>query len=117
MLSGDEPLRSRLRKSVGLQKRFIRSRSRSVALANVAAGTTLPDLAGLEGRSVLLLTKDMLSAALALIELDGVAARVIICPPDLKNDLLPLVAEMGRIDAVVFDEGCPAILRAGIVAA
>jgi acyl-coenzyme A synthetase/AMP-(fatty) acid ligase len=88
-----------------------------VALMDVALGTALPDLEALAGRSVLVRTQHMLSAAIALIELDGLVRRLILCPPDMKDEHLPLVFDMGGVDAVVFDEAPPAIPRAGIVAA
>ena len=74
----------------------------SVALADLVHGTSLggrlPDLAG---RSVLIATQDQLTAALALIELDGVARRVILCPPDLALEHLPSVVAQADVDAVV----------------
>ncbi len=74
----------------------------SVALADLARGTSLggrlPDLAG---RSVLIVTGDQLTAALALIELDGVARRMILCPPDIAAEHLPRVIADADVDAVV----------------
>ena len=99
----NQALRDCLRTSANLPHRYLWSRSRAVALTDVAFGSALPDLEAMAGRSVLVRTQQMLSAALALIELDGVADRLILCPPDLKDDHLPLVCEMGRVDAVVFD--------------
>jgi acyl-coenzyme A synthetase/AMP-(fatty) acid ligase len=40
---------------------------------------------------------------MALIELDGVAGRIIICPPDLPSDYLPTVIAKGEVDAIVSD--------------
>src|SRR5580658_5450810 len=110
-------LRDRLKSSQGLRHRHISSRSRSVALADIATGTALPDPAALVGRSVLVLTKDMLAAALALIDLDGVARRLILCPPDLREEHLPLVLEMGGVDAVVLDHDHPAAALPGLIVA
>jgi acyl-coenzyme A synthetase/AMP-(fatty) acid ligase len=74
----------------------------SVALADLAHGTSLggrlPELAG---RSVLVATGDQLTAALALIELDGVARRLILCPPDLAVEHLPAVIADAEVDAIV----------------
>jgi acyl-coenzyme A synthetase/AMP-(fatty) acid ligase len=53
------------------------------------------------GRSVLVDTVDQLSAALALIDLDGLARRVILCPPGLSREHLPIVARNANVDAVV----------------
>ena len=52
---------------------------------------------------MLLRTADQLSAALALIALDGVAARIVIAPPDLKAEHLPDVIERAEIDTLVTD--------------
>jgi acyl-coenzyme A synthetase/AMP-(fatty) acid ligase len=57
--------------------------------------------ADLTGANVLLRTGDQLFAALALIELDGVAARIVIAPPDVKTEHLPAVIERANIDVVV----------------
>ena len=54
-----------------------------VRIANLASGTSLGGgLAELAGRSVLVATKNQSTGALALIELDGVARRLTILPPD-----------------------------------
>lgn len=60
--------------------------------------------AELAGRAVLLLTSGQLLAGLAMIEIDGVARRLLLCPPDLKPEhLASIIAEAG-IDAVVTDQ-------------
>ncbi|MBV9997410.1 MAG: long-chain fatty acid--CoA ligase [Caulobacteraceae bacterium] len=80
-------------------------------LGDVAYGTGLGQtLAGLAGRSVLVRVKDPLFAALALVELDGVASRLVICPPDLEEEHLPYVAEVAALDAVVSEKAPPAAL-------
>ncbi len=43
----------------------------------------------LRGRSVVLAPRDPLTAALALVELDGVARRMVLCPPDLSPKHAP----------------------------
>jgi acyl-coenzyme A synthetase/AMP-(fatty) acid ligase len=60
--------------------------------------------ADLSGAHVLLRTRDQLFAALALIELDGIAARIVIAPPDVKSEHLPSVIERAAIDVVVGDD-------------
>lgn len=57
----------------------------------------------LAGRSVLIATTSQLAAALALIELDGVASRLILYPPDLPLGYLPFVIESAAVDAIVSD--------------
>ncbi len=86
----------------------------SVAFGQLAAGTSLGgELLRLDGRSVLVHTHDQLTAALALIELDGLAARLVICPPDLSADQLAHVVDTAAIDAVVTTPGASPVL-AGI---
>jgi hypothetical protein len=43
----------------------------------------------LRGQSVLVATSDQFRAAAALIELDGIARRVVLYPPDLSREHLP----------------------------
>ena len=101
-------LRETLSASPRLALRRLWGAKRDVALADLAAGTTLGGaLPALVGRSVLLRTCDPLSAALALIELDGLARRIMLCPPDLADEALPRVIDAADVDAVVFDESPP----------
>src|SRR5260221_149179 len=58
----------------------------------------LPEL---RDRSVLIATGDQLTTALALIELDGVARRLILCPPDVAPEHLPSVIADAGVDALV----------------
>ena len=69
-------------------------------------------LADLTGAHVLLRTADQLGAALALIELDGVADRIVIAPPDVKPEHLPSVITRAAIDMVVSDD--PALAVKGV---
>jgi acyl-coenzyme A synthetase/AMP-(fatty) acid ligase len=62
-------------------------------------------LGELAGRSVLVATASQLTAALALIELDGCARRITILPPDVETDHLPALIAAAEIDAVVLDSG------------
>jgi len=102
-------LRETLSASPRLDERQLWGAASDVALADIAAGTTLAGaLPALAGRSVLLRTRDPFSAALALIELDGQARRIVLCPPDLSDDALPGVIETADVDAVVYDDALPA---------
>jgi acyl-coenzyme A synthetase/AMP-(fatty) acid ligase len=90
-----------------------------VALADLAHGSSFNGrLEELRGRSVLLLVKDQLAAALAMLELDGVARRLVLCPPDIAPQHVPLVNERADIEAIVLETGeslpvDPAALGAG----
>jgi acyl-coenzyme A synthetase/AMP-(fatty) acid ligase len=57
----------------------------------------------LRGRSVMIATREQLLAAVCLIELDGVARRVILCPPYLAEEQLCAVAQRAGADAVVVE--------------
>jgi acyl-coenzyme A synthetase/AMP-(fatty) acid ligase len=59
---------------------------------------------GLHGKSVLVATVDQFRAAAALIELDGIARRIVLYPPDLSLDHLPYVAKTAEADVVVTDQ-------------
>jgi acyl-coenzyme A synthetase/AMP-(fatty) acid ligase len=90
--------------TAGPAKRFLHAAKGSVALADLRQGTSLGGRLGeLDGRSVLLAVRDQLPAALALIELDGTARRVVLCPPDLAAAHLPEIAANAEADAVVSD--------------
>src|SRR5256886_8354615 len=79
-----------------------------IDLANLAGASSLGGgLEALRGRSVLLATGDQLTAALALIELDGVAGRLVLCPPDLPAAQLPFVVATAEVQACVTDRPAP----------
>jgi acyl-CoA synthetase (AMP-forming)/AMP-acid ligase II len=87
-----------------LSGRYLWAAGASVALAALARGTSLGGaLPALHGRSVLLATEHQLTAALALIELDGVARRLILCPPDLAAEHRSHVIATAGVDAIVSD--------------
>ena len=79
-------------------------RGASVALAELAAGSTFGTaLETLRGRSVLIAVHEQLAAALALIELDGLVRRMVLCTPDLTAEQLAAVAATAEADAIVLD--------------
>src|SRR5690348_13349297 len=58
--------------------------ARAVPLASLAQASCLDGrLEALRGRSVVVAIRDQLTAAIALLELDGVARRMVLCTPDL----------------------------------
>jgi acyl-coenzyme A synthetase/AMP-(fatty) acid ligase len=97
-------LRGTLRGSARLTERRIWGAASEIALADLAGGTALGGaLAALAGRSVLLRVADPLFAAVALVELDGIARRIVLAPPDLADAALPDVIEAAGIEAAVTD--------------
>lgn len=88
----------------GLAKRCLSDFNERIDLAALLRGSSLgQSLDELRARSVLLSSRDQLPAALALIELDGIARRVVLCPPDLSSTHLPGVIAAANVDAVVGD--------------
>src|SRR5690349_1493277 len=76
----------------------------TVAVCDLAAGTTFSTAPKtLYGRSVLVRTSDQLVAALALLELEGLARRIVLAPPDLDSSHLPYVIATAEVDAIVTD--------------
>jgi len=85
------------------------ARGSTVALASLAAGSIVGTaLESLRGRSVLIATRDQLPTALALIELDGIARRMVLCTPDLTPEQLAGVATTAEADAIIVDAGSTA---------
>ena len=87
-----------------LSARFLFSAQMNLALSDLNEGSALYGHSEeLRGRSVLIATTSQLAASLALIELDGVARRVVLYPPDLPLGYLPFVIESAEVDAIVSD--------------
>ncbi len=87
-----------------LADRRILGARQGVALDDIARGSCLDvEQAEFAGRSVLVVTGDQLTAALALIELDGLAGRLVVAPPDLRSDYLPAVIADAEVDTIVSD--------------
>jgi acyl-CoA synthetase (AMP-forming)/AMP-acid ligase II len=81
----------------------------SVAFEALAHGTSLGGaLPALHGRAILLAMEHQLAAALALIELDGVAGRLILCPPGLSAEHRCHVIASAGVDAIVSDRDASA---------
>jgi acyl-coenzyme A synthetase/AMP-(fatty) acid ligase len=82
----------------------LHGRKSTVALADLSRASSLGGrLEELRDRNVVLLAKSQLAAALAIIELDGVARRLVLCPPDLAAAHLPGVIAGSAADACVRD--------------
>jgi len=108
-------LRDWLNEAANGGERFLHGRDASVALADLRDGSSLGgDLAALDGACVLVLTRDQLSAALTLIELDGVARRMILCPADFNPEHLPAVIAKAGVDAIVCDEDTSGLQPLGV---
>src|SRR5450631_2049572 len=87
-----------------LKGRTISDARQVVSLTDILGETCLADRLGeLSGRSVLLAVADQLISGIVMTELDGVAGRMLLCPPDLNADYLQALMEGAGIDAVVTD--------------
>jgi acyl-coenzyme A synthetase/AMP-(fatty) acid ligase len=94
----------RLSVAGSLSRRSLWGTESSVTLSDLVRGSSLDrELVDLRERSVLVATRDQLTAALALIELDGVARRLVLCPPGLALEHIPPVVEIAEVDTVVSD--------------
>jgi acyl-coenzyme A synthetase/AMP-(fatty) acid ligase len=104
MSQPDAALWGLIERGGNLAGRFLHGIDESIALAGLSAGSSLDRPAGeLAGKSVLVATTDQLTAALAAIELDGIARRLVLCPLDLSPDHFPHVMATAEVDIVVSD--------------
>jgi len=88
-----------------LTGRTISDARRTVSLSHILGETWLADRLGeLSGRSVLLAVADQLVSAIAMTEIDGVARRMLLCPPDLDAAHVKTLVEEADIEAVVTDQ-------------
>ena len=89
----------------GLTGRTLSDARHSASLTEIADQTCLNGrLAELSGRSVLLAISSQFLAGLVMLEIDGIARRMLLCPPDLNADHLQAMVEDAEIDAVVTDQ-------------
>ena len=85
--------------------RYLRAPDAEARYTDLVRGTIFGGrLDGLAGRSVLLATGSQITTALALVELDGCARRLLILPPDADPSHLDAVVSAAGIDAVVLDD-------------
>jgi non-ribosomal peptide synthetase component F len=75
-----------------------------IALVDLLQGSAIASGAeNLRGRSVMIAAADPFLVALALIELDGLARRMTLYPPDFGLEHLPYVMRYAEVDGVVSD--------------
>jgi len=80
----------------------------SASWGELAAGSALEFRSDeLRGRCVLLAAIDQFTAAAALTQLDGVARRIVLYPPDLSREHLAYVAKIAGADVTLTDEPAP----------
>src|ERR1700722_5888276 len=87
-----------------LKDRTLSDARQVVSLTDILGETCLDGRLGeLTGRSVMLAIEDQLMSAVAMTEGDGVAWRMLLCPPDLNPDHTQNLIEDADIDVVVTD--------------
>ncbi|HLZ05437.1 MAG TPA: class I adenylate-forming enzyme family protein [Bradyrhizobium sp.] len=87
-----------------LKGRTISDAGHVVSLTDILSKTCLDGPLGeLSGRSVLLSVTGQLVSGLVMIEIDGIARRLLLCPPDVNPDHLGALIEDAGIDAVITD--------------
>jgi acyl-coenzyme A synthetase/AMP-(fatty) acid ligase len=84
--------------------RFIADPHARIRLRDLEAGSILGAPAeSMRNRSVLLLTARQLTTALALVELDGIARRMVLCTPGLPPAHLRTIMEDAETDTIITD--------------
>src|SRR5579871_3456148 len=105
-----------------LKGRTISDAGHIVSLTDILSKTCLDGrLHELSGRSVLLQVTGQLISGLAMIEIDGIARRMLLCPTDLNPDYLDALIADAEIDAVITDrpeqwadKGMALVMSAGL---
>jgi acyl-coenzyme A synthetase/AMP-(fatty) acid ligase len=105
----DRPSLWQLIAGAGLpEPRFIADSEQRIHWLDVARATTLnAPLDSFLGKCVLLRTAHQLPTILAAVELDGIASRLILCPPDFPAAHLPAIIADAAVDFLVHDETIP----------
>lgn len=85
-------------------QRFIADGAGLCHLTQLTDGRTLAaPLESFRGKSLLLASERQLPSVLALLQLDGIARRLLLCPPDLSPAHLPDILAEAEINAIVTD--------------
>jgi acyl-coenzyme A synthetase/AMP-(fatty) acid ligase len=105
MLRNNPPSLWDLVVKTGLAPGFsLSDREQRVALGALARGTSLGiELTQVRDRTVVVYVERQLSAALAAVELDGIARRIVLCPPDLAAAKLVSVIANAEADIMLTD--------------
>jgi acyl-coenzyme A synthetase/AMP-(fatty) acid ligase len=89
--------------------RTIRLGERTLDFGDLRDHTVLGDhFETLRGRRVVLTSNDQLQIGATMIELDGWASRMVVCPPDLETRHMAAVVRDSEADALIFDARRPA---------
>ena len=95
-----------------LSERFLSGVGVEVRLADLKVGSSLEvPTDELRGQSILVATHEQLTTALAMIELDGIARRLVLCPTGLPPEHRSAILARAQIDAIVSDRTDVALPR------
>jgi acyl-CoA synthetase (AMP-forming)/AMP-acid ligase II len=94
-------LRSLVQGAADGHARFIADETTRLDLAALARAAPRSSLAPMRGKTVLLALARQIDTAAALIELDGVARRIVLWPHDLPTGRMDTVLEAAEVDFVV----------------
>ncbi|ABE38336.1 AMP-dependent synthetase and ligase [Rhodopseudomonas palustris BisB5] len=91
--------------AAGLSDRTLSDGTDTLAIGEIAYATALSGrLTELAGRSVVLSLSTQLISGVAMIEIDGVARQMLLCPPDFDMKYAPTLIADAQIDAIVTDD-------------
>ncbi|WP_131196127.1 AMP-binding protein [Lichenihabitans psoromatis] len=97
-------LRDALRRSGPPDDAALLGADARVPLTAIATGTCLDrDPALLAGRSIMLITRTQSTAALGMLDCDGLVRRMVLCPPDLDPAHMRSVMADAEVDTIVTD--------------
>ena len=96
-------------------RRFVSDETARIPLAALDHATMFGGRRdALRGASVILRTGTQRAAALALLELDGLARRIVLCTPDLSPEHLRVAVTTAEASVVVRDQPVPELADAGV---
>ena len=96
----------------GAGAREISTRDHRLNLADFAAGSAFGAARRrFAGRSVVLAVGDMAKATAALIDLDGLARRILLCPPGFEAEKIASAAALVEVDGLAYDDEIAPPLR------
>ncbi len=83
---------------------FIADSKQRLPLATLNAANRLRGgPAEFSGRNVLIRTSGQLATVLAALALDGLATRMLLCPPDVRDEQIPYLVQDGEVDLTISD--------------
>jgi acyl-CoA synthetase (AMP-forming)/AMP-acid ligase II len=95
-------------------RRFIADADGQTGLAELDGGTTLDlELDAFRDSAVLIFGSQQRAAALAAVELDGIARRIVLFPPDLGPEHLPSVVAEAEVQILLTDRADSEFWKAG----